>query len=80
MFTSSNLIHSYTRTQAIEDGDLIDVTEIGREAGFRVPVALTRSVWTDCVEWSAWTSAVDSDCPDCDARDITVMAWHSLNP
>lgn len=45
-------IHIYTRAQAIEDGFLVDVTDTAKEAGFRVPVALTRTAWADCVEWS----------------------------
>lgn len=45
------VIHSYTRAQAIEDGYLVDVTETAREAGFVWPVAMTRAVWEDCVEW-----------------------------
>jgi hypothetical protein len=39
------LIHSYLRKQAIEDGVLLDVSTMGREAGFRYPVALTQAVW-----------------------------------
>lgn len=35
------VIHTYTRAQAIEDGVLIDVSEMAREAGFRWPVAVT---------------------------------------
>ena len=34
------LIHAYSRSQAIEDGVLIDVTATAREAGSRYPVAL----------------------------------------
>lgn len=56
MFASSDLISAYTRADAIEDGNLIDVTETAREAGFKVPVALTRAVWVNCVEWSAETA------------------------
>lgn len=44
-------IYTYTRAQAIEDGHLVDVTEKAKEAGFRVPAALTRAAWADCVEW-----------------------------
>jgi hypothetical protein len=43
------LIYSYSRKQAIEDGVLIDVTEMAKEAGFRYPVALTYTAWHDCV-------------------------------
>jgi hypothetical protein len=45
-------IHTYSRAQAIEDGVLIDCTEVAKEAGFRVPVAMTSAVWADCVEWA----------------------------
>ena len=53
-FAGFELIHSYTRAQAIEDGVLVDVshTSEAREAGFRLPVAMTRTVWDDCVAWS----------------------------
>ncbi len=44
------VLHSYTRAQALEDGVLVDVTATAKEAGFKVPVALTRSVWTSYVE------------------------------
>jgi hypothetical protein len=46
-------IDVYTRAQAIEDGNLIDVTDIARDAGFRVPVAITAAAWADCVAWDA---------------------------
>ena len=38
-------ISTYTRAQGIEDGILVDVSDTAREAGFRVPVALSRTVW-----------------------------------
>ncbi len=39
------VISAYTRSQAIDDGTLVDVTETAREAGFKIPVAVTRTVW-----------------------------------
>jgi hypothetical protein len=39
------VIYSYTRKQAIEDGVLVDVTKLAREVGWVTPVALTRTVW-----------------------------------
>jgi hypothetical protein len=36
-----SLIYCYSRAQAIEDGVLIDVTEIAHQVGFRFPVAIT---------------------------------------
>ena len=54
-FTPDDLIHAHTRADMIEDGDLIDVSDVAREAGFKIPVALTRAVWADCVEWTETT-------------------------
>ena len=50
MFTEEDVIYSYSRRQAIEDGVLVDASELAREAGFRFPVALTHSVWCECVK------------------------------
>ena len=47
-----NVISTYTRAQAIEDGVLIDAGAMAREAGFKWPVALTSAAWTDCVAWT----------------------------
>lgn len=59
MFEDADLIHCYTRADAIADGVLVDVTATAREAGFRVPVALTQAAWGDCVFWSAEDNADD---------------------
>jgi len=54
------IIYSYTREQALADGQLVDVTETAREAGFSWPVALSRALW-DVIEaipkktpWQDW--------------------------
>ncbi len=44
-------ISIYTRAQALDDGVLVDVSELAKEAGFRFPVAMTRAAWEDCVSW-----------------------------
>lgn len=44
-------ISIYTRRQALDDGFLVDVSEMAKEAGFRFSVAMTRAAWADCVEW-----------------------------
>ena len=43
------VISAYSRSQAIEDGHLVDVSETAREAGFSIPVAMTRTVWNRLV-------------------------------
>ncbi len=35
------VIYAYTRAQALEDGVLVDVSEMARDAGFKHPVAIT---------------------------------------
>lgn len=47
-----DVIYTYSRSQAIEDGLLVDITITAREAGFTCPVAITRAAWGDCVEWN----------------------------
>lgn len=38
-------IYSYTREQAIADGVLVDVSDLARESGFTVPVAVTQGLY-----------------------------------
>lgn len=50
--TVEPVIHTYTRAQAIADGVLVAVPdELRAEAGYGVPVALTRAAWEDAVAW-----------------------------
>jgi hypothetical protein len=74
-----DVISIYTRTQAIEDGQLIDVSETAQEAGFTLPVAMTATVWADCVAWT------DDDIEkqayqDKSGRlwDVLYMAYHGI--
>jgi len=46
----AEVISIYTRGQALEDGVLVDVSEVAREAGIKFPVAVTRAVWSNYVE------------------------------
>jgi hypothetical protein len=43
----NHVISTYTRAQAIADGELIDVSTVAQEATIRFPVALTRALWHD---------------------------------
>lgn len=53
MFEDAKFVFTYTRTQAIDDGLLVDIdSETAKEAGFKVPVALTSAAWGECVAWS----------------------------
>ena len=63
------VIHEYTRAQAISDGVLIDVTGLAKDAGFKIPVAMTSAAWADCVTVP----------PDADDQDETGRLWDVLN-
>ena len=52
-------ISRYTRAQALADGVLCDVTAVAREAGFRIPVALTAAAWAACVAVPGGTTGQD---------------------
>lgn len=47
------IIHTYSRADAIRDGVLVDVTSTASEAGFKIPVAMTAAAYEDCVRWDA---------------------------
>jgi len=40
-----NVIYSYSRAQAIEDGVLVDVTEQAKAIGFRLPTVVTATLY-----------------------------------
>ena len=73
------VISTYSRAQALEDGVLVDAGEMAREAGFRFPVAVTAAAWADCVAWTDADSArqVHQD-PSARLWDVLFMAHHAI--
>lgn len=47
LFTQADLIHAYTRAQALEDGVLVDVTAAADAVGVRVHTAMTAGLFAD---------------------------------
>jgi hypothetical protein len=74
------IISSYSRAQALEDGALVDITATAREAGFTLPVAITRAAWSDCVEWSEADSRRSGGVQDQAGRlwDVVWMASRAV--
>ena len=74
-----DVIYSYSRAQAIEDGVLVDAGSMAQEAGIKFPVALTSAVWADCV---AWTDDDSRKKPFQDQQgrlwDVLYMASHAI--
>lgn len=67
------IIYAYTRADAIEDGELVDVSETAREAGITYPVAMTRTVWVRYVE-----PPKEMPCQD-EAGRLWDLCWMLLN-
>jgi hypothetical protein len=73
-------IHVYTRAQAIADGILVDFTTakddrgqlLCQQAGFKIPVAITRTAWAKTVEaGGTWTPTGDGD-----ALELMAVSHH----
>jgi len=66
-----------TRAQAIELGELIDVSDCGRMVGFEWPLAITRQAFELCVVWTKADNRRKGRPPqtqDQRLRDVVVMA------
>jgi hypothetical protein len=46
-WSDADVIYTYSRAQAIEDGVLIDVTKLAKQAGIRYPMAITTGVMAE---------------------------------
>jgi hypothetical protein len=55
----AEVISSYSRAQAIEDGVLVDVSTVAKEAGIKFAVAMTAAVWGQYVEVPEGVSCQD---------------------
>ena len=51
-FAGFEVVHRCTRAQAIDDGVLMDVTTQAKVCGFRIPVAMTSTLFGDCWQWA----------------------------
>jgi hypothetical protein len=81
-------IHSYTRAQAIADGVLVDLTTatddrgqlLCQQAGFKVPVAITRTAWAKTVEVAgAWKPNGDGEVLELKGgQSLTGRLWDLL--
>ena len=54
-----DVIHTYTRSQAIADGFQVEVSKVAQEAGISIPVFLTRAVYDNYVAVPAGVTGQD---------------------
>ena len=73
------VVSSYSRAQALEDGVLVDAGAMAQEAGFKWPVAIIAAAWSDCVAWSDADSERQVH-QDQSGRlwDVLFMAQHAI--
>lgn len=50
LWDDAEIISTYSRAQAIDDGFLVDLSEWAKECGIKYPVAVTRAVWDRYIE------------------------------
>lgn len=63
-----NVIHTYSREDALDDGELVDLSSF-HDGQFKIPIACTREVWNRYVEFQP----EDGSC-----QDIKGRAWDVL--
>ena len=81
-------IHAYTRAQAIADGVLVDLTTatddqgqlLCQQAGFKVPIAITRAAWDKTVEaGGTWKPQGDGEILELKGgQSVTGRTWDVL--
>ena len=69
IWKDAEVISAYTRAQAIEDGVLVDLSDLAREAGFKFPLAVTQGVWAVLNPMKELEAA---------GQDMTGRAWDML--
>lgn len=70
--TFGEVIYSYTRKQAIEDGVLVEApADLCKEAGIKFPVAFTSALW------GKWIEPSESDKED--GQSVTGRLWDVLS-
>jgi hypothetical protein len=66
LFSAADVIHTYTRSQAISDGVLVDCSqswlgEMAREAGIRYPIAMTATAFATLVQLTPAAEVMAND-------------------
>ena len=74
-----DVIFTYTRAQALADGVLMDTGALAHEAGFRLPVAVTAAVFSECVAWNEADSLAQVHQDETGRLwDVLFMAAHAI--
>lgn len=69
------VIYTYTRAQAIEDGQLIDISKTAKECGIKYPTAVTSRVWNYMIDNE---SEKDNRQIDLKTWDVCSMLYYAI--
>jgi hypothetical protein len=69
-FAGFELVSVYSRSQAISDQVLFDITSLAKEAGFSIPTAVTEAVYVSCLDPSPELIAA--------GQSVTGRTWDTL--
>lgn len=62
LFDDADLVASYSRAQALDDGELVALDpELCRQAGLKLPVAITRAAWAQVIEMTPAAKRAGND-------------------
>lgn len=73
------VISSYSRKDALNDGVLIDATLYAKKVGFKIPTALTRSVWSKYVDMPAEIKKEGLQSEKARLGDILTMLYFAIS-
>ena len=73
-FEGFEVISVYTRAQAIADGVLHDVSMTAKECGFRIPLAITDTIWSRWIEASPELQEYGQS-TESRLRDLLIVLW-----
>ena len=78
-FEGHNIIFSYTRAMAIADGVLHDVSETAKDCGFRIPVAVTDTIWGRWVSVDNRPELLEvGQSTEARLRDLLMVLWFRI--
>ena len=73
------IIHTYSRRQAIEDHMLFDVSNTAKECGFNIPVAITRDLLYSYIEPSEACEKIGQSLSGRLIDVLTVLYFNALS-
>ena len=79
LFDDAPVIYAYTAADALADGLLVEIPEAtAREAGFTIPVVVSRGAWDDCVAWDEGSEGNVDPAKPATGQDEAGRLWDVL--